>query len=105
MPSLSPGSEYGSAPSNPRQTGRSEEHTSELQSRLHLVCRLLLEKKKIRRLRPPGDEERGCERRRGHAHARGRHTEGSRGAVVRPHAGGRRRGSPEPYRPREQGPG
>src|SRR5687768_17750641 len=27
-------------------TGRSEEHTSELQSRLHLVCRLLLEKKK-----------------------------------------------------------
>src|SRR5687768_18195990 len=26
---------------------RSEEHTSELQSRLHLVCRLLLEKKKI----------------------------------------------------------
>src|SRR2546422_3554876 len=28
---------------------RSEEHTSELQSRLHLVCRLLLEKKKIAR--------------------------------------------------------
>src|SRR5690625_7544605 len=28
--------------------GRSEEHTSELQSRGHLVCRLLLEKKKIR---------------------------------------------------------
>src|SRR2546422_7577838 len=27
------------------QTTRSEEHTSELQSRLHLVCRLLLEKK------------------------------------------------------------
>src|SRR5256884_3101995 len=26
--------------------GQSEEHTSELQSRLHLVCRLLLEKKK-----------------------------------------------------------
>src|SRR2546429_6896747 len=26
---------------------RSEEHTSELQSRLHLVCRLLLEKKQI----------------------------------------------------------
>src|SRR2546429_5895232 len=26
--------------------GRSEEHTSELQSRLHLVCRLLLEKKR-----------------------------------------------------------
>src|SRR2546429_7352632 len=31
----------GAAPRN-----RSEEHTSELQSRLHLVCRLLLEKKK-----------------------------------------------------------
>src|SRR2546429_4517621 len=29
-----------------RLTLRSEEHTSELQSRLHLVCRLLLEKKK-----------------------------------------------------------
>src|SRR2546429_5179671 len=29
-----------------RLDGRSEEHTSELQSRLHLVCRLLLEKKK-----------------------------------------------------------
>src|SRR5687768_17920449 len=28
------------------QQPRSEEHTSELQSRLHLVCRLLLEKKK-----------------------------------------------------------
>src|SRR2546422_7035558 len=28
---------------------RSEEHTSELQSRLHLVCRLLLEKKKQKR--------------------------------------------------------
>src|SRR2546422_7613088 len=31
---------------------RSEEHTSELQSRLHLVCRLLLEKKK------PNEQER-----------------------------------------------
>src|SRR2546429_6513290 len=29
-----------------RERSRSEEHTSELQSRLHLVCRLLLEKKK-----------------------------------------------------------
>src|ERR1041385_9484674 len=29
-----------------RPNARSEEHTSELQSRLHLVCRLLLEKKK-----------------------------------------------------------
>src|SRR5687768_18324222 len=31
---------------------RSEEHTSELQSRLHLVCRLLLEKKKDQSARP-----------------------------------------------------
>src|SRR2546422_8458485 len=30
----------------PGERKRSEEHTSELQSRLHLVCRLLLEKKK-----------------------------------------------------------
>src|SRR5207253_8789312 len=30
----------------PSLAGRSEEHTSELQSRGHLVCRLLLEKKK-----------------------------------------------------------
>src|SRR5690348_17784614 len=30
-----------------RQCVRSEEHTSELQSPVHLVCRLLLEKKKI----------------------------------------------------------
>src|SRR5690625_7657891 len=28
--------------------GRSEEHTSELQSRGHLVCRLLIEKKKVK---------------------------------------------------------
>src|SRR3989449_8551623 len=42
---------------------RSEEHTSELQSRLHLVCRLLLEKKKnsqrqitsVYMMRPPPD--------------------------------------------------
>src|SRR2546422_447613 len=31
---------------------RSEEHTSELQSRLHLVCRLLLEKKKTQKIPP-----------------------------------------------------
>src|SRR5256884_4574974 len=33
---------------NPLGILRSEEHTSELQSRLHLVCRLLLEKKNAR---------------------------------------------------------
>src|SRR4051794_41321506 len=32
---------------------RSEEHTSELQSPVHLVCRLLLEKKKRQNLREP----------------------------------------------------
>src|SRR3712207_7648871 len=35
------------APRGPRSVLRSEEHTSELQSRQYLVCRLLLEKKKI----------------------------------------------------------
>src|SRR5215813_14520741 len=34
------------SPDGPWPSGRSEEHTSELQSRPHLVCRLLLEKKK-----------------------------------------------------------
>src|SRR2546422_8388615 len=34
---------------------RSEEHTSELQSRLHLVCRLLLEKKKIENTHEPSN--------------------------------------------------
>src|SRR5437879_7825380 len=33
-----------------RSAGRSEEHTSELQSPMYLVCRLLLEKKKKRRM-------------------------------------------------------
>src|SRR2546429_6669987 len=38
---------YSFEVANPRhQHERSEEHTSELQSRLHIVCRLLLEKKK-----------------------------------------------------------
>src|ERR1041385_9498805 len=46
---------------------RSEEHTSELQSRLHLVCRLLLEKKKATRLPSPtaapiGVSKRGARR-------------------------------------------
>src|SRR5439155_13160188 len=40
-----PGRSGGRARGTPR-AGRSEEHTSELQSRGHLVCRLLLEKKK-----------------------------------------------------------
>src|SRR3989449_2542264 len=45
-----PGAERAILPSFLRYNvdPRSEEHTSELQSRLHLVCRLLLEKKKNR---------------------------------------------------------
>src|SRR5690625_6727898 len=39
-------------PSNFEADGRSEEHTSELQSRGHLVCRLLLEKKKKKNITP-----------------------------------------------------
>src|SRR5687768_17895980 len=38
--------EEPAAAGRPAPRARSEEHTSELQSRLHLVCRLLLEKKK-----------------------------------------------------------
>src|SRR2546422_7331522 len=38
-----------------RDAARSEEHTSELQSRLHLVCRLLLEKKKTQTNLTAGD--------------------------------------------------
>src|SRR2546422_4330997 len=45
----------GGAGRRGRRLGRSEEHTSELQSRLHLVCRLLLEKKKTTEAK-----ERGC---------------------------------------------
>src|SRR3712207_8716801 len=37
---------WGSNPQPADRTSRSEEHTSELQSRQYLVCRLLLEKKK-----------------------------------------------------------
>src|SRR5205814_7737194 len=41
----------GASPKRPAAPfGRSEEHTSELQSLRHLVCRLLLEKKKARQL-------------------------------------------------------
>src|SRR5689334_23508950 len=40
------------------QPGRSEEHTSELQSQFHLVCRLLLEKKKY----PPRSYHRASRR-------------------------------------------
>src|ERR1041385_1148662 len=42
---LSGGEQFWIADGWAARFGRSEEHTSELQSRLHLVCRLLLEKK------------------------------------------------------------
>src|SRR5438552_7133570 len=42
-------------PSPPRRRPRSEEHTSELQSPDHLVCRLLLQKKKSQRASPCRD--------------------------------------------------
>src|SRR5699024_12381041 len=44
-PCASPPPAAGSSGSNPPAGRRSEEHTSELQSRFDLVCRLLLEKK------------------------------------------------------------
>src|SRR2546429_3817937 len=43
----------GCSRAHSRNRARSEEHTSELQSRLHLVCRLLLEKKKTEATRQP----------------------------------------------------
>src|SRR2546422_2040126 len=43
------GKSWSSWYNQPTAQMRSEEHTSELQSRLHLVCRLLLEKKKHRK--------------------------------------------------------
>src|SRR2546429_2060746 len=46
MTSVASSGRPSAAPINSSRSRRSEEHTSELQSRLHLVCRLLLEKKK-----------------------------------------------------------
>src|SRR5687768_18111981 len=45
-PAVDPPELLTTAPAAPPPRARSEEHTSELQSRLHLVCRLPLEKKK-----------------------------------------------------------
>src|SRR5207247_3604677 len=46
-----------SSASCPSVTGRSEEHTSELQSRVDLVCRLLLEKKKTKQQKNNSNKE------------------------------------------------
>src|SRR5256884_2999031 len=58
---LLPGTPLGQVPMIFREAGekatRSEEHTSELQSRLHLVCRLLLEKKNAADLPDPDDDD------------------------------------------------
>src|SRR2546430_7114673 len=42
-------------PDSRREVGRSEEHTSELQSQSNIVCRLLLEKKKLRATNTRGE--------------------------------------------------
>src|SRR5690242_20950614 len=49
-----------------KKANRSEEHTSELQSHVNLVCRLLLEKKKHDR--PAHQGSPGCDRPQAHAH-------------------------------------
>src|SRR3712207_7649538 len=46
LPGIGTGWHHLAAVRRPLQPARSEEHTSELQSRQYLVCRLLLEKKK-----------------------------------------------------------
>src|SRR5688572_31238971 len=50
------------APDNPGGAGRSEEHTSELQSQSNLVCRLLLEKKKNKKRQEHHDWRKRCRR-------------------------------------------
>src|SRR2546422_8308960 len=51
-----------------RPANRSEEHTSELQSRLHLVCRLLLEKKKNENVRESKLDQRKLKPQKGVTH-------------------------------------
>src|SRR6266498_749626 len=55
-PAAAPPGPAGPAASVPARCPRSEEHTSELQSRPHLVCRLLLEKKKNQRRHDRSEE-------------------------------------------------
>src|SRR5687767_15520521 len=62
---------WGCPASAPTTTGRSEEHTSELQSLAYLVCRLLLEKKKKQAREQPGAKQRKRERRRRTGQTRG----------------------------------
>src|SRR5256885_3323276 len=51
-----PSSAIASGISSTRRSSRSEEHTSELQAPCNLVCRLLLEKKIVERLRVAAQE-------------------------------------------------
>src|SRR5258708_23089178 len=53
LPAARASSSWGPAGNSSQLTLRSEEHTSELQSPDHLVCRLLLEKKNKLRASPP----------------------------------------------------
>src|SRR5262245_62798603 len=70
-PRPAPGPPPGHRPRTPWPPPRSEEHTSELQSLRHLVCRLLLEKKKeTARARTRAEPPR--------AWTTGRHAEGAR---------------------------
>src|SRR5687768_18198349 len=50
---IRPGTVRSASATSRTARSRSEEHTSELQSRLHLVCRLLLEKKKKKKKHNP----------------------------------------------------
>src|SRR2546422_8391068 len=63
IPFPGPAAEAGMAR---RRRSRSEEHTSELQSRLHLVCRLLLEKKKKQIIQPAANRA-SIDRNEGHS--------------------------------------
>src|SRR2546425_2023910 len=66
LPSPGRVSNFGTPPASPLRTGRgaggaevrSEEHTSELQSLAYLVCRLLLEKKKKKKMSKNGMRKR-----------------------------------------------
>src|SRR5438105_7828781 len=67
MPPARRGRAGRSQRSGPRLAARSEEHTSELQSRVDLVCRLLLEKKKKKKninCRRKSENNRGPDNRR-----------------------------------------
>src|SRR6185436_21157960 len=55
--------EWDGAPTQLEFLVRSEEHTSELQSPDHLVCRLLLEKKQIRTKNPVSDPRKDFQKR------------------------------------------